>query len=238
MLCLQRCYIKGFEMTYPYILTFSNLKVEPVVRLSGDPTIFYLDKNFADKAMSLQGDSEAINDWFNQMISDAGVAWALGPYLEDRELILSIYPQMREDLRYFHLGIDICAPAGTPVYTPLDGIVEESGYEEGEGNYGGYVVIKYEIDSCEPFYIMYGHMNRSSLPSAGKALKAGEQVALIGDLHENGGWNHHTHIQVITEKGKKEGYFFKGYCSFEKLKEVELICPNPMPIIAAGFQNL
>jgi murein DD-endopeptidase MepM/ murein hydrolase activator NlpD len=225
-------------MTYPYILLSQDVRVEPVVRLKGKPLLFSINAPFAKKAMELQGDSKAINDWFDGMISSGGAEWALGPYLEDRESILSVYPQMRGEARYFHLGIDICAPAGTPVYTPLDGVVEESGYEEGEGNYGGYAVVRYDLADCEPFYIMYGHMNTSSLPSAGEALKAGEQVALIGDLHENGGWNHHTHIQIITEKGKSEGYFFKGYCSAEKLKEVELLCPNPMPIITAGFQNL
>ncbi|MGD9807927.1 MAG: peptidoglycan DD-metalloendopeptidase family protein [Deferribacterales bacterium] len=225
-------------MTYPYILLSQDVRVEPVVRLKGKPLLFSINAPFAKKAMELQGDSKAINDWFDGMISSGGAEWALGPYLEDRESILSVYPQMRGEARYFHLGIDICAPAGMPVYTPLDGVVEESGYEEGEGNYGGYAVVRYDLADCEPFYMMYGHMNRSSLPSAGEALKAGEQVALIGDLHENGGWNHHTHIQIITEKGKSEGYFFKGYCSAEKLKEVELLCPNPMPIITAGFQNL
>ncbi len=77
-------------------------------------------------------------------------------------------------------------------------------------------------------------MSLDSLPKSGESLRAGDIVARIGDLHENGGWNHHTHIQVITEEGRRQGYFFKGYCSEENLKFIENICPNPMSIISAG----
>jgi len=225
-------------MIYPYFLMNSSISVQPVVRLDGLPHVFLPSEEFTNKALSLMGDSKAINEWFDEMICESGASWAIGSYLENREGVLSKYPQMENDKRYFHLGIDICAPAGTPVFTPLDAVVEESGHEAGEGNYGGYAILKYECEGLEPFYILYGHMSTSSLPAVGKALKAGEKIAEIGDLHENGGWNHHTHIQVITEEGRRRGYFFKGYCNEAVLKEIELLCPNPMPIITAGFQNI
>lgn len=224
-------------MTYPYFLINYDKSVSKIVKQEGDPLLISLSDELASKALELSGDSERINHLFNSLISESGCSWGgIGSYLEDRESILSQYEQMRSEKRYFHLGIDICIPAGEPVYTPLDAVVEEVGYEEGgEGNYGGYVVLKHEIKNVEPFYILFGHMSLDSLPKSGESLRAGDIVARIGDLHENGGWNHHTHIQVITEEGgRRQGYFFKGYCSEENLKFIENICPNPMSIISAG----
>lgn len=221
-------------MIYPYLLLCDDVKVKPVIRLDGCPLFIALDEAMIKEAISMRGNSEMINDWFNKMISDAGHTWAVGAYLENREGILSYYSHMSEEKRYFHLGVDICAPAGTPVYAPLDSEVFETGYEEGEGNYGGYVILKHIISSHEPFYTIYGHMKMSTLPEVGKKLSAGDRIAEIGDLHENGGWNHHTHIQVITEKGRKLGFFFKGYCNEGMLKDIESICPNPMPLLVAG----
>lgn len=221
-------------MRYPYLLMNPGAKAAPMVKLTGQPLLIVLDKELAESALALDEDSVAINNLFSKIIADAGCGWALGPYLENRESIMSQYPQMRGEARYFHLGVDICAPAGTPVYAPLDCRVHESGYEEGAGNYGGYVILKHEPDSGEPFYIMIGHMKRSTLPLAGDFIKSGEKVAEIGDLGENGGWNHHTHIQIITEKGRQAGYFFRGYCSLKMLPEIDLLCPSPMPLLAAG----
>lgn len=221
-------------MKYPYFLLCGNARVAPAVRLDGQAHLIILDDEMAEKALSLMGDSEGINEWFSGIIAASGRKWAVGAYLENREKILSCYPQMASEQRYFHLGVDICAPAGTPVYAPFDGVVFDSGYEEGEGNYGGYVILRHELQGCEPFYLLFGHMSLASLPDKGKALRAGDEVAKFGDLHENGGWNHHTHIQVITETGRDAGFFFRGYCSLSDLPVIDSLCPSPVPLLAAG----
>ncbi|ADD68755.1 Peptidase M23 [Denitrovibrio acetiphilus DSM 12809] len=222
-------------MIYPYFLLNKHVNVHPVVRLSGDPLMIILDESMVKELLEMSGDSEGINDCFDNFIKASGSSWAVGMYMENRESILSQYQQMAVDRRYYHLGIDICAPAGTPVYAPLDGVVYESGYEKGEGNYGGYAILRHAIGTSEPFYSMYGHMSVKTLPAEGAALKAGDMIAEIGDLHENGGWNHHTHIQIITEKGREQGYFFKGYCAESALPEIESLCPSPLPLITAGI---
>lgn len=221
-------------MIYPYFLMEQGAEISPVIKLKGRPLHIILDDDMCTKALELKGDSVRINEWFDSMMADAGCSWAVGAYLEDREPVLSKYPQMEADKRYFHLGIDICAPAGTPVFAPFDGVVEESGYEEGEGNYGGYVILKHSPAGCEPFYLLFGHMAVESLPETGRVLKAGEQTAVFGDIHENGGWNWHTHIQVITESGREKGYFMKGYCSEKELKVIDSLCPSPVPLLTAG----
>jgi len=225
-------------MKYPYFLMDKEIQTAPVVKLSGQPLIINLDEAMARELMSMEGDSVKINDWFDKVIKESGKSWAMGSYLENRELILSQYEHMSIGKRYYHLGIDICAPAGTPVYAPLLGVVEDADYEPGTGNYGGYVILRHEIGEVEPFYSLYGHMSLDSLPEKGSFIKAGEEVALIGDLQENGGWNHHTHIQIITSKGKERGFFFKGYCSESDLKEIEELCPNPMSLLTVGVNSL
>ena len=47
--------------------------------------------------------------------------------------------------RVYHLGIDIIAPADTPILSPLDGEVIESTIEPGKANYGGYVIVRYIV---------------------------------------------------------------------------------------------
>lgn len=222
------------KMRYPYFLMNSAVKTAPVVKLDGEPLLITLEPEMVSELMSFSGDSAKINQWFEDVIKKSGRSWAVGSYMENRESILSQYEHMASDRRYFHLGIDICAPAGTPVFAPLCGIVEDADYEPGEGNYGGYVILRHELPDTEIFYSLYGHMALDSLPEKGAEIKAGERLALIGDLHENGGWNHHTHIQVITEMGKNRGYFFKGYCSESDLKDMESLCPNPLPLIMSG----
>ena len=156
--------------------------------------------------------------------------WGLASYLERRDLLLGECPQMVKEQRFIHLGLDVIVPLGTPLCSPLDGVVQESGYEPGEGNYGSYVLIRHDSPRFETFYSFYGHLCKASLPTAGKEVSAGDVFAEIGDFHENGNWFHHTHLQVITAKGVKEGYVFKGYCSNQDMAAMNELCPSPIPL--------
>ena len=129
-----------------------------------------------------------------------------------------------------HLGLDIIVPLGTPLHAPLNGIVAESGYESGEGNYGGFVLLRHDSQYFQSFYSFYGHLRRSTLPAIDQTFTAGEPFAEIGDFAENGNWFHHTHLQVITAKGLDNGYIAKGYCSERDLAHMESLCPSPLPL--------
>ena len=130
----------------------------------------------------------------------------------------------------FHLGLDVIVPLGTPLHAPLDAVVQACEYEEGEGNYGGWVLLKHASHRFEPFYSLYGHLCRDRLPKVGRAFPAGAAFAQIGDFHENGNWFHHTHIQVITQKGLDRGYLSKGYCATADLARMNDWCPSPIPL--------
>jgi murein DD-endopeptidase MepM/ murein hydrolase activator NlpD len=137
--------------------------------------------------------------------------------------------------RFIHLGLDVIVPLGTFLHAPLEAAVADSGYESGEGNYGGFVLLRHGLAASagaqrEPFYSFYGHLNKDRLPAAGDFFAAGEAFAEIGDFHENGNWFHHTHLQVITAKGLALGYLSKGYCAEADLGEINDLCPNPIPL--------
>jgi murein DD-endopeptidase MepM/ murein hydrolase activator NlpD len=133
-------------------------------------------------------------------MAKGGHRWGVAPYLERRDTLLGDCPQMVAEQRFLHLGLDVIVPLGTPLHTPLDAVVETTGYEAGEGNYGGFVLLKHANPQFETFYSLYGHLCKTELPVEGKTFAAGDPFAAIGDFHENGNWFYHTHIQVITPK--------------------------------------
>ncbi|WDP90484.1 MAG: peptidoglycan DD-metalloendopeptidase family protein [Desulfobacter sp.] len=217
-------------MKYPYVAFSEKLEVQPVFKgLSGDPFIVNLSGGSpVFEAVDIL-DQRAFQAWLDREMKGR-FSWGLASYLEDRETILNHYPQMREEKRYYHLGLDIIVPLDTPLHAPLDAVVAESGYEAGEGNYGGNVLLRHDSPHFESFYSLYGHLNREALPEPGTAFNAGEPFARIGDFHENGNWFYHTHLQVITQRGYEDGWVSKGYCSAGDLAVMDNICPSPLSL--------
>ncbi len=217
-------------MYYPFLLYSKKVKHRPVLpELKGDPFVADLSTN----SPLLQGLDVRDQEGFQRVLDEkmGQYRWGVSPYLERRDTLLGDCPQMVADKRFIHLGLDVIVGLGTPLHAPLHATVTESGYESGEGNYGGYVLLKHESPSFKTFYSFYGHLCKDRLPPTGKMLPAGVAFAEIGDFHENGNWFHHTHIQVITRKGLEMGYASKGYCSEEDLVEMNDLCPSPLPIV-------
>ena len=225
-------------MYYPFLLYSEKVKHRPVFPgLKGDPFIVDLSIN----SPLLQGmnvrDQEELQRVLDEKMGSE-YSWGVSPYLERRDTLLGDCPQMVAEKRFIHLGLDVIVRLGTPLHAPLDAIVAESDYESGEGNYGGYVLLKHESPSFETFYSFYGHLCQDRLPAAGKTIPAGAAFAEIGNFHENGNWFYHTHIQVITRNGLERGYITKGYCSEKDMVEIDDLCPSPIPIfkINAGTE--
>jgi hypothetical protein len=217
-------------MRYPYIAYCENVEIAPVFRgLTGNPLIVDLSVGSPVFDAVDVMDQKAFQAWLDKTMKDRHT-WGLASYLENRETILSRYPQMQEESRYFHLGMDIIVDLGTPLHAPLDAVVQESGYEAGPGNYGGNVLLRHDSPFFETFYSLYGHLNKQKLPAPGDRFAAGEVFAWIGDFHENGNWFFHTHLQIITQKGVDQGWVSKGYCTKHDLAVMERICPSPLPL--------
>ena len=103
--------------------------------------------------------------------------------------------------RTIHLGIDLFAPAGTPVHAPITGSVRAFADNTAAQDYGPVIVLAHTTNDGEIFYTLYGHLNRESLNglAVGQAIPAGTSFATLGSAAVNGGWPPHLHFQIVTE---------------------------------------
>ena len=160
-----------------------KLKTHPVMDLPDDLKKIDLESGF---------DRESISAF----IQSGG--WGVGGYLETRK-IMYLAPQY-ENRRNIHMGIDIGAAAGEPVYSVLKGEMVYKACHDQEGNYGGTMVLKHIVEG-QNLYALYGHLSKKSILEAeiGKKCRSGEIVGWLGDESENGNWPPHLHYQLAIE---------------------------------------
>jgi hypothetical protein len=96
-----------------------------------------------------------------------------------------------------HKGIDIPAPAGTPVYAARDGKVVKAGPATG---FGHWVVLKHSDGQ----YSVYGHVSGKGLPKEGTMVRAQQQIATLGKK-EGISTAPHLHFEV------RQGSFAPGH---------------------------
>lgn len=99
-------------------------------------------------------------------------------------------PTLGEAVQEYHSGLDISAQAGTPVKATADGVVTFSGHNAGNGNL---VVIEHGLG----FTTFYAH-NSKNVVIAGKTVKRGEVIALVGSTGNSTG--PHLHYEVWRNK--------------------------------------
>ena len=153
----------------------------------------------------------AFDAWFSEQ-ADGGLLYGLGSYLEKRSVYAT--PQFADvaspEWRTMHLGVDVFAPAGTPVYAPLAGRVLHLTYNADPLDYGHTLILEHDAGGV-PFYTLYGHLGASlpTLLAKGDTVTPGQLIAHLGDWHENGGWAAHIHFQVMTDMlDQNAGNFF------------------------------
>ncbi len=102
--------------------------------------------------------------------------------------------------RTVHLGLDLFAPAGTPVRSPLAGVVATAADNAGARNYGPTLIVRHETGEGTVFHTLYGHLSAASLGrhAPGDAVAAGAVLGWLGSPEENGGWPPHLHCQVVA----------------------------------------
>jgi murein DD-endopeptidase MepM/ murein hydrolase activator NlpD len=83
-----------------------------------------------------------------------------------------------------HLGQDIIAACGTPIYAAHDAVVKSAGYSDG---YGYYVVLG---GKGTRFDFVYGHMKGRSRVRPGKPVKVGQRLGSVGQTGSDSGVCH------------------------------------------------
>ncbi len=160
----------------------------------------------------------------------------LGYYAEPRliyaEPAFRKGPWKASNRRTVHLGIDVFAPAGRAVHTPMAGTVETVENRSGHLDYGGMVILRHTTPEGDAFYTLYGHLD----PECCVRLKPGDQLdkgaafCRLGDASQNGGWAPHLHFQLaLTTKGIEADW--PGVADPDDLQFWTALCPNPAPLL-------
>lgn len=179
-------------------------------------------------------DTAVFTDYVFGKLKAAGVQVGVGGYNEHR-VIYRRSPHFNDaeaEPREIHLGIDLWANAGTPVFAPLDGIVHSFQDNAHFGDYGPTIILEHHDLASGPLYTLYGHMTRQSLEGLyeGKSFNAGDKLGEIGPYPENGDWPPHLHFQLMTDMLGLKGDF-PGVCSVADRAKFLAICPNPNELL-------
>ncbi len=147
----------------------------------------------------------ALNDETHLTRRLASQAITIGQYDEPRLLYTAPFFvndwATNGERRTIHIGLDLFADAGTPVFAPLDGIVHAFTENRLTQDYGPVIVLRHATDDGVEFFTLYGHLSRASLDglAVGQRIARGERFASFGTPEENVGWTPHLHLQIITD---------------------------------------
>ncbi|MBL8161936.1 MAG: aminotransferase class III-fold pyridoxal phosphate-dependent enzyme [Anaerolineae bacterium] len=134
----------------------------------------------------------------------------VGRYDEARPIYTTDkYAVTHLERRTVHIGADLFAPPGTPIYAPLAGEVFSVRDNGSEQDYGPTLILKHEPEAGVRFYTLYGHLSETVLDQwrSGDTVTAGQALAAIGDYPRNGDWPPHLHFQIITDMLDYQGDF-------------------------------
>ncbi len=88
-----------------------------------------------------------------------------------------------------HMGIDLAGPTGTPIYATADGVVSESGYNN--GGYGNLI----KLNHGRGVETRYGHLS-AMLVSAGQRVTRGQVIGRMGSTGRSTGSHLHYEVRI------------------------------------------
>ena len=97
-----------------------------------------------------------------------------------------IHP-ISKDLR-FHAGVDIGADMGENIYAAFDGVVEEAGYDQWNGNF-------LKISHDNNIMTVYCHCEKLNVKK-GQNIRAGEVIATVGSTGSSTGPHLHFELRI------------------------------------------
>jgi 4-aminobutyrate aminotransferase-like enzyme/Ser/Thr protein kinase RdoA (MazF antagonist) len=192
-----RTWLMANQRTFASVLPM-DLRREPSVVLDlgvGSPLV---SGNAADNT------EPRLTARIDRIMREGNVRVAVGRYDEPRLLYTAPFFAGTTDgseRRTVHIGLDLFAPAGTPVHAPIDGVVHHFANNAVLQDYGPVIILRHETDAGDSFYTLYGHLSRTSLEglAIGRRIRRGERFAWLGDPDENVGWTPHLHLQIVTD---------------------------------------
>ncbi|MFT3936765.1 MAG: peptidoglycan DD-metalloendopeptidase family protein [Chitinophagaceae bacterium] len=202
----------------------------PVVNFSPEKDRLLLmdfSANNATLTESIYNNTEKFCQYINNQLQ-RGYRYGIGGYNELRVIYAaSSHFDAGEEPRRLHLGIDIWAEAGTPVFAFMGGSVHSVAYNSAKGDYGATLILLHQLDGFA-FYTLYGHISLSDIQDClpGQYVVRGETIAHLGEPSENGDWPPHLHFQLILNMELKEGDY-PGVCKFSEREKYLQNCPDP-----------
>jgi murein DD-endopeptidase MepM/ murein hydrolase activator NlpD len=172
-------------------------------------------------------DTAVFDAFVSATLQAAKAVVGVGGYNEHRSIYRrSQHFQQSTEPRCIHLGIDIWAKAGTPVYAPASGVVHSFQFNDNFGDYGPTIILEHQLAE-RTYYTLYGHLSLASLEGKQERqpIEKGQQIATFGDYPINGDWPPHLHFQVMTTMLGLKGDF-PGVCSIAEREYYLNICPN------------
>ncbi len=205
---------KDSEQLFPFDFTLDNTGLSP--------------ETYADTA--------GFSQWIRRTIARNKCRYGIGGYGEHRVIYSrsELFDQ-DEEPRRLHLGVDIWGPEGSAVFSPLDGTVHSSRFNDNFGDYGATLILAHEINGMK-FHSLYGHLNLASITDIEKGfdIQKGKQIAEFGHVSENGHWPTHLHFQLIFDMQGMEGDY-PGVCRFSEKEMYLSNCPDPDMILKHTF---
>ena len=183
-----------------------------------------------------RNDEPALSARVVAAMRDAGVRVAVGQYDEPRLIYLApafaLGPRAIDEHRTIHIGLDLFADAGTPVFAPLAGTVHAFADNAASQDYGPVIVLRHTTDDGAEFFTLYGHLSRESLRglTVGRAVRAGERIAALGAPEVNGGWTPHLHLQIMLDALGLDSDF-PGVAPPSQRALWRELCPDPNLIV-------
>lgn len=189
--------------------------VSKVVNINAGDCLLSIDLTAGNRELNPQllADVQAFDAWVTKKLNDSGCSYGIGGYMEKRVIYASReHFDTDAEPRSIHLGIDIWAEAGTPVYAPLDGIVHSFRDNNNFGDYGPTIILQHDVAGLT-LYSLYGHLNRASLNALipGQKVFSGKQIGSFGSINENGHWPPHLHFQLMLDMEGMSGDY-PGVC--------------------------
>lgn len=208
-------YTSGFHSVVPFDHTKDKLVA--------------LDFTESNKELSdeLLADTGLFSKWVNQKLQEAQARYGIGGYNEHRTIYKRSEVFSGEEPRRLHLGTDLWAAAGTPVYAPMEATVHSFGFNDAFGDYGATLILQHELEGVI-FHTLYGHLSLGSIEDKreGQSVEKGQWIASFGEPAENGHWPPHLHFQLILDmKGMKGD--FPGVCPFSQRASFLANSPDP-----------